>query len=428
MFLSKKWIIIIIAVTGMAFLVLLFIQYGWTRKSIEINRRHFTDRMLLSTNNIRRAFLKDKVFQATYLSDRDDDQELFESKDPRQGLESSIKHKLDSVLKADEMPQSQVLSGRVRGSGFCYLMNFIPADQHSDKIDRSEYKICLCNNAYPAALDIGFNLQPNKMLGSDSSGLILPSVILILLLIALFAYIIFVINRQKILAELKNDFINNLTHEFNTPLFSIGLTSNLLLRSEAVHQSDKLKGYVELISTEKNRIQTQVDKILSLTAIESGNLILEKEAVDIYQVINENVAGFATVIEEKGGSISFKPGARNHFVEGDKVHLFNALSNLLDNAYKYSDKIPEIVIETSNINGELVISVTDKGIGMTKTELGMIFNKFYRVKHGDRHDVKGFGLGLSYVRKIIELHGGRVEVKSKPGTGSTFTLYIPGSY
>lgn len=410
----------------MAFLVLLFIQYGWTRKSIEISRRHFADKMLITSNSIRKAFMSDKALQATYLSVPVGKEELFKTKLPEQGIEFIIKRKVDSVLKANEMPLSEAFAGRV--SGLCYLMNFIPADDHNDNLDHSEHKICLCNNAYPVALDIGFNLRSNKMLTSDSSGLILPSVILILLLIALFAYIIFVINRQKSLAELKNDFINNLTHEFNTPLFSIGLTSNLLLRSEVVHQSDKLKGYVELITTEKNRLQIQVDKILRLTAIESGSLILEKEAVDMHRLIEENVAGFAATIKEKGGTISFTAGAVNHFVLGDKVHLFNALSNLLDNATKYSDKIPEIVVASTNRGNEFIITITDNGIGMSKTEVTMIFDKFYRVKHGDRHDVKGFGLGLSYVRKIVELHGGIAEVKSRPGEGSVFSIHLPGSY
>ena len=265
------------------------------------------------------------------------------------------------------------------------------------------------------------------MLVEDSSGLVVPSVILILLLTGLFAYIIYVINRQKSLAELKNDFINNLTHEFNTPLFSIGLTSNLLLRSDAIGQSGKLKGYVDVITTEKNRLLAQVDKILRLTAIESGSLILEKEVVNIHQLIEQNIASFATTMEEKGGQITFKAGAVNPFVQGDRVHLFNAFSNLLDNASKYSDKNPEIVVTSSTTGDELIINIADNGIGMDKREINMIFDKFYRVKHGDRHDVKGFGLGLSYVKKILELHHGSIEVKSRPGEGSVFIIHLPGS-
>lgn len=426
MFLSKKWIIIIISLTGIAFMILLIIQFAWIKTSIEVNRRHFTDRMMIVSNKVCEAFLADKPMHKSWLSAPLEAQDLFKGKSTTKAFETVIKHKLDSVLQAEQMPLSAEVSGRSGSS--CYLMNFVPPALHNPGIDHSNYKLCLCNHKYQASLDIGFNLVSNKMLVEDSSGLIIPSVILILLLIGLFAYIIFVINRQKSLAELKNDFINNLTHEFNTPLFSIGLTSNLLSRSEAIGQSDKLKGYVELITTEKNRLQTQVDKILRLTAIESGSLILEKEAVNIHQLLEQAVGSFATIIEEKCGTISFKAAAKTYFVHGDKVHLLNAFSNLLDNACKYSDKIPQIVVSSSNIGNELIITIADKGIGLSKGEITMIFDKFYRVKHGDRHDVKGFGLGLSYVRKIVELHNGSIEVNSKPGEGSVFMIHLPGSY
>ncbi|MES1216463.1 MAG: HAMP domain-containing sensor histidine kinase [Bacteroidota bacterium] len=423
MFLSKRWILIIISVTGIAFMILLVIQFGWTQKSIELNRRHFDDRMRIVSNKIREAFFKDKNLQKNWLSGSVELQELFQGTTNTENLEAIVRQKLDSTLKAEQMPLTSKVAGR---TGYtCYLMNFVPAELHNTEIDHSLYKICLCNNNYPVRLDVGFDLLSNKLLSADSSGLVLPSVILILLLIALFAYIIYVINRQKILSELKNDFINNLTHEFNTPLFSIGLTSNLLLRSDAVNNSGKLKSYVELITTEKNRVQTQVDKILKLTAIESASLILQKEPVDMHDLIGQNIARFTAAITEKGGTISFRPGTTKYLVLGDPVHLFNAFSNLLDNAYKYSDKSPEIVITTRNSGNEFIVSIADNGIGLAKTEVNMIFSKFYRVKQGDRHDVKGFGLGLSYVKKIVDLHNGSIEVKSRPGEGSEFIIHLP---
>jgi len=425
MFLSKRWIILIIAVTGVALMILLIIQFAWIRTSIEVNRRHFADRMMVVSNKICEAYYADKAIAKEGLTGAVRTQDLFKGNSDTTVIEKAIKHKLDSVLRAEQMPLSSEISGRTGSS--CYLMNYVPPALHNSSIDRSAYKLCLCNHKKQVTLDLGFNLVSNKMLVEDSSGLVLPSVILILLLTALFAYIIYVINRQKSLAELKNDFINNLTHEFNTPLFSIGLTSNLLLRSDAIGQSEKLKGYVEVITTEKNRLQAQVDKILRLTAIESGSLILEKEAVNIHKLIEQNIAGFATTMEEKGGHITFRAGAVNPYVQGDRVHLFNAFSNLLDNAAKYSDKNPEIVVTSSRAGDELIVSIADNGIGMDKTAMNMIFDKFYRVKHGDRHDVKGFGLGLSYVKKIFELHNGSIGVKSRPGEGSEFVIHLPGS-
>ncbi|HEX3079632.1 MAG TPA: HAMP domain-containing sensor histidine kinase [Puia sp.] len=423
MFLTKKWIFSIIAVTGISFMILLVIQFGWIRKSIDINRRRFADRMVVVTNNIRDAFLQDKSLQNKYLTSGLGRHDLFVGDVSVQRLEGIIKQKLDSVLEAYQMPLSTSLTGRLDSS--CYHMYYVPTALRSQKIDHSPYKICLCSNNYKGSLDIGFELFSDNMLIRDTSGLILPSVMLILLLIVLFAYIINVVNRQKRLAELKNDFINNLTHEFNTPLFSIGLTSSLLARSEPVQQSEKLKGYIELITTEKNRLQTQVDKILRLTAVESASLIMEKVDVDIHEIIRQNVAAFLPVITERGGLISFSAGATHHIVSGDPVHVYNAISNLVDNAVKYSKDKPDVIIETNNAKRDILICIRDNGIGMNASDLQMIFNKFYRVKHGDRHDVKGFGIGLSYVKKIIELHKGSIEAKSIPGEGSAFIIQLP---
>ena len=423
MFLSKKWILSIITVTGISFMILLVIQFGWIRKSIDINRHQFADRMVVVTNNIRDAFSLDKSLQNKYLSGSLGRYDLFVGDVSMQRLEGIIKQKLDSVLEVYKMPLSTSMTGRLDSS--CYLMYYVPPALRSQKIDHSPYKICLCSNNYKGSLDIGFDLFSDNLMIGDTSGLILPSLILILLLIALFAYIIYVVNRQKRLAELKNDFINNLTHEFNTPLFSIGLTSNLLARSEPVQQSEKLISYIELITTEKNRLQTQVDKILRLTAVESVSLITEKMNVDIHEIIGQNMAAFLPVISERGGLISFRAGATHHIVSGDPVHLYNAISNLVDNAIKYSKEEPDVVIETVNTEREIVISIRDKGIGMNESDLRMIFNKFYRVKHGDRHDVKGFGIGLSYVKKIVELHRGSIEAKSLPGEGSVFIIHLP---
>jgi two-component system, OmpR family, phosphate regulon sensor histidine kinase PhoR len=423
MFLSKKWILSIISVTGISFMILLIIQFGWIRKSIDINRRHFADRMIVVSNKIRDAFVEDSSLQTKYLTGSFGRYNLFAGDVDVQRLEGIIKQKLDSVLDIYKMPLSTSMTGRLDSS--CYLMYYVPPILRSEKIDHSPYKICLCSNRYKGSLDIGFDLYSENILIGDSSGLILPSVILILLLIALFTYIIYVINRQKRLAELKNDFINNLTHEFNTPLFSIGLTSNLLFRSGHIQQSEKLKGYVELITTEKNRLQNQVDKILRLTEVESVDLIVEKLAVDINELIAQNMAVFLPMMNERGGTISFKADATRHVVKGDPVHLFNAISNLIDNAIKYSGDHPEVVIESWNTETEILISIRDKGIGMNPSDLPLIFNKFYRIKQGDRHDVKGFGIGLSYVKKIVELHKGSIEAQSKAGEGSAFIIHFP---
>lgn len=406
MFLAKKWIFSIISVTGVALLLLLLIQFVWIRRSIDGNRRHFDDKMTIATNDIRRAYLKDDSLR-----------------EGRVGFDKKLKEKVDSVLKAAAMPLTVKVLGETRKT--CYLMSNIPAAAHDPQFDRSAYKICLCSNDIQGALDIGFDLLPNKILMGDSSSLIFPSMILIALLIGLFSYIIFIIEKQKALAVLKNDFINNLTHEFNTPLFSIGLTTKMLLRSADSGRSGKLKEYAGIITTEKSRLQAQVDKILRLTAVESGGMLMEKEKIDIHLLLEQSISAYSAVIAERSASIHFRPEATRSIIYGDRIYLFNACSNLIDNAIKYSDGTPEIEIRTSNTNKELILSIRDRGIGMNARDIKLIFNKFYRVKQGDRHDVKGFGIGLSYVREIVGLHKGSIGVSSESGKGSVFIIHLP---
>jgi signal transduction histidine kinase len=422
MFLSKKLIIVIIALTGILFSILVIIQFIWIKRSVEVSRRQFENKMEVVHDRIYTAYRADKNFDAivpAFLP-----QDLFQEDSQTKQFDIAILHLLDSVLKSLDVYLPCTVAGRIGTT--CYIHNLAAAASHNYRLDSATYKVCLCRKSVIPTLDIGFSFpEMNKYLVEDNSWLIIPSFLLILLLIGLFIFIIIVINKQKGLAELKNDFINNLTHEFNTPLFSIGLTSKLLLGNEEINNSARLKKYVELITTEKNRLQMQVDKMLQLTAIESGSLLMEKRPVDIHKIIEKNITGFSPAIEEKKGTIKYRREASEHYVNGDTVHLFNAISSLLDNAYKYSDKKPEIIISTFNISKDLVITIQDNGIGISDTALQMIFDKFYREEQGNRHDVKGFGLGLSYVKKIVEMHKGSIKVKSSKGEGTVFIINLP---
>jgi signal transduction histidine kinase len=422
MVLSKKKIIAIISVTGILFSVLLIIQFIWIKRSVEVSRKQFENKMdmvkfhvrqTLYANNNLNALIKPASFQ----------QDLFKGSDKEREIDNALVSMLDSVFKSQGVYMPCKVAG-VTGPT-CYIHNFTAGTKHNYDLDSSLYKICLCRTSR-FNLDLGISFpEMNKYLLKDNSWLIIPSFLLIALLIALFIFIINIINKQKSLAELKNDFINNLTHEFNTPLFSIGLTSKLLMSNEAIQNSKRLKKYTELINEEKNKLQMQVDKMLQLTAIESGDVLMEKNIVDIHKVIEKHISGFSTAIEEKGGTLQYHADAVHHLIAGDEVHLNNVISNLLDNAYKYSDKPPEISITTSNIFKDIVISISDKGIGISDAAMKMIFDKFYREKRGDVHDVKGFGLGLSYVKKIIEMHAGSITVKSRKNEGTVFIINLP---
>lgn len=425
MFLSKKLILAIIFITGIAFILLLTIQFVWIKKSIEVNREQFSNKMAVVMNHIYKSFESERSNPTPGIEFTSATELFKRNNNTMRTLENIIKCHVDSVLCSDNVFIQYTLAAKAGGPS-CYLMGSLADVDTSSKLAKSDYKLCLCRFFPRHTVDMGFTFVGlNKYLVKDSSGLIIPSMVLLLLLISLFAYIIFIINRQKTLAELKNDFINNLTHEFKTPLFSIGLTSRLLLETDVIKQSDKLKNYVGLIGTENNRLGTQVDKILQMAAIESGNVILEKNMTDMHRVIERNISSFTQVVNEKGGSISFLPLAKNHVVMGDEVHLSNVISNLLDNAYKYSGEGPRIVVTTRNQGQYIRIEVKDNGLGIDKHSIKQIFDKFYRVNQGDVHNVKGFGLGLSYVKKITEMHSGKIEVHSRRGEGSVFIIDLP---
>jgi len=248
---------------------------------------------------------------------------------------------------------------------------------------------------------------------------------IILLIIIFFAYTINVILKQKRLSEIKNDFINNITHEFKTPISTISLSAEVLLNPTIIAEPERLKNYAKIIQEENNRLKNQVDKVLQLATLDKDKLKLEDEEIDIHELITTSVKSFGLIIREKSGEISCNLNAENHSFFGDKIHITNTLHNLIDNAIKYSSKNPEITIETYDHNGFIEISVKDNGIGVPKESRKHIFDKFYRTPTGNVHDIKGFGLGLNYVKTIVEAYSGSVKLISKENEGSTFVIKLP---
>jgi two-component system phosphate regulon sensor histidine kinase PhoR len=231
--------------------------------------------------------------------------------------------------------------------------------------------------------------------------------------------------KQKQVSVIKNDFVNNMTHEFKTPIATIGLAADVLMKDDIVKNPVKLQHYARIISEENKRLKSQVETVLQVALTDAGKVQLKLEKIDIHALINQSVHQIAVRVHEKGGKISLQLTAFYHFVEGDKVHLSNILHNLLDNAIKYCDKIPEIMIATRNRGSYIEISVQDNGKGIPSENINLIFEKFYRVHSGNIHDVKGFGIGLFYVRNMIKMHKGNISVKSKIGNGTTFYIVLP---
>jgi len=257
--------------------------------------------------------------------------------------------------------------------------------------------------------------------------MIIASVVFTTIIILAFFLTVRTLFNQKKLSEIKSDFINNMTHELKTPLATISLAIDALTNEKVIHDADKIKIYSSMIKEENKRMNKQVEKILQAARLEKEEIKLNLQRLDAHQVINKVADNLALQVQEKSGKLELKLNATNPYIQADEVHFSNIIFNLLDNAMKYSDGPPHILVETfKHGNGMLSIKIKDNGIGMDKETQSRIFEKFYRAHTGNLHNVKGFGLGLSYVKAIVEAHEGRIKVESAPGKGSTFTVTLPG--
>jgi two-component system, OmpR family, phosphate regulon sensor histidine kinase PhoR len=231
--------------------------------------------------------------------------------------------------------------------------------------------------------------------------------------------------RQKKVAEIKNDFINNMTHEFKTPLATISLAVDSLKNEKVLASPEKWGYFVGIIKEENKRMNKQVESILQAALLEKQNLELKLKKCNAQDLIEAAINNIRIQVEEKGGSLNVQQQATKVNIMADEVHFTNLVNNLLDNALKYSKEKPQVTLSTQNKGKNLIIKVEDNGIGMTKETLGQIFEKFYRAHTGNVHNVKGFGLGLSYVQTMVQAHNGTIKAESTVGKGSIFTVTIP---
>lgn len=256
---------------------------------------------------------------------------------------------------------------------------------------------------------------------------VIPTVIFTFVLLVTFIFTIFVIFRQKRLTEIKNDFINNMTHELKTPISSISLAAQML-NDESVSKSPSMMKHLGgVINDESKRLRFLVEKVLQMSMFDKKKAIFKQKEVDVNELMENAAQSFQLRVEHTGGKIYTEVEAVESTIFVDEMHFTNAIFNLMDNAVKYSkpDTPLNIYLRTWNDKENVCLSIRDNGLGMKKEALRKIFDKFYRVHTGNVHDVKGFGLGLAYVKKIVELHKGKITVDSTLGEGTTFTVQMP---
>jgi len=256
---------------------------------------------------------------------------------------------------------------------------------------------------------------------------IIAAILFTLVIISAFGLTVYTMIRQKKLNVIKNDFINNMTHEFKTPIATISLAVDALKNPKVIGNPEKLTYFSSIIKEENQRMNRQVETILKSALMDRQEIQLNKKPLHLHQIIEDVADNFVLRLQEKGGDMEIHLNAESDLIEGDEVHINNLVNNLLDNAVKYSkDNVaPHINLSTSSTAKKFILRIEDNGIGMTRETVKRIFEKFYRAHTGNIHNVKGFGLGLSYVKTVIEGHEGTIKPESTLGKGSVFTIELP---
>lgn len=264
-----------------------------------------------------------------------------------------------------------------------------------------------------------------KFIASEVTPIFVISILLILFVISFFFLTIKGLEKEQAILRRNTEFMNNIIHELNTPIASISLAGSRLMKDSGNLAEEKRKQLISIMVDENDKLKKQVQKALSLTSIEGSEAVISKEKADLNLILGELVNSFRIQVEDRNGTLSFRHDANALFVYADQLHLSNMFSALLENAMKYSGDQLEISVRTKRKGNEAEIIISDKGIGISEKDQKMIFEKYFRVGSGDLQGVRGFGLGLSYVQRVIEEHSGTINVSSKPGEGSTFTVTLP---
>ena len=295
------------------------------------------------------------------------------------------------------------------------------------ELNKSSYRTLL----FPGEVFTGINelrvYFPNKnsLILSSLVGMLALSIGFIALIVGVFLKTVQLFIRQKKITDVKNDLINNITHEFKTPISTISLACEALNEPALSAEKQSVARYSKIIREENERLQLMVDTLLNTASMERDEIKIERKEIDLEDIVNTTISKFDEAIHQREGSVVVETQSSNNTILGDKFHLTNAISNLVDNALKFNEQKPEVKLTLSSEPESVVLAISDNGIGIPKESFDKIFETFYRVQSGNVQNVRGNGIGLSYAKKIIELHGGTISVESQINVGTTFKITLP---
>ncbi|QZE13517.1 HAMP domain-containing histidine kinase [Halosquirtibacter laminarini] len=336
--------------------------------------------------------------------------------------------------KLDPNTVNKILSEELRNKGIKTDYAFCLTSQRKKIYSSSKKyspKDAIYASLFPSAilrmgykLGVSFPYRKNYII-SSVLGMVGLSTLFSLIIIVTFGMSLYLILKQKKTSEMQNDFINNMTHEFKTPIATIGVAADTIMNNQIIEKPEQISFFANMIKKENKRMNAHVEKILRIARLQRKELELNFTEFDSNELVDRCIQSFKIQVEQRGGKITFLPNAKNPIIQTDPNHFISVINNLLDNANKYSPDTPEIVVETYNKDAGVVFKVKDNGMGMVRSVQNKVFERFYRQTSGNIHNVKGFGLGLNYVKAIVDAHKGKVIVKSEPGIGSIFEVYIP---
>jgi len=479
---NKKFIILIIIIISLALIGLVSIQVYWIKNTITVKETYFDNNVNKAITNVIYKLEKHEVadqikqkesfFQRSSslvigidsldllyykeLESTSDVDQTDNTDDSQQRINELLEEKSDLFNDVFEdmyaFSRARSIGDRIDSAILDSLisveltLNGIETDYEFGVYSTSENRMILeRTRQYTKQLfeeSYGFILFPSDMfvnpdylmvyfpeerqfLFTQMSGMLSISIILIIVIIVSFGFTINSVIKQRKFSDMKTDFVNNMTHEFKTPISTISLACEALKDNDIRKIGDVTENYIGIISEENKRLGNMAEKILQTAVLEKGKLKLSKEIIDIHGVIIEAIKNISIQVEINDGIIIRDFHATSSEINADKMHLTNVIFNLMENANKYSPKKPRIIVSTRNVADGVEIGVKDNGIGISKSYQKKIFEKLYRVPTGDIHDFKGFGLGLSYVQAIVDKHGGSIKLESELNRGSTFTIYLP---
>ncbi len=417
------WIVILITLSVVG---ILFIQMSWIQNAIKLKHEEFQRAVDLALNDTKEGIHSRFLYKHADFIPNEESKRYFLGR--HFTVEGNFNAEEISEIIDKQMKQNNVKQKYEYCITNIYKNIILQSPGFHLSEQETAYRVELApEDSYRARETLYISIREDKNLIIREMGwMVVASIIFTTIIVLAFALTVRTLINQKKVSEIKSDFINNMTHELKTPLATISLAIDALTNEKVIHDTDKIKIYSSMIKEENKRMNKQVEKILQAARLEKEEIKLTLQKLDAHQIISKVAHNLALQVQEKHGAIELHLAATDSVIEADEVHFSNIIFNLLDNAMKYSTEAPMIVVETlKHGNGMFTIKIRDNGIGMDKETQQRIFEKFYRAHTGNIHNVKGFGLGLSYVKAIVDAHDGKIKVESAPGKGSLFTITLP---